>query len=304
MCADFTACPDPLARAPRAGGRASVLIAPPSLQGSLSAVVWRDTAGLALNAAQKLNHFPATPLVCLSWFQGMDIGLIESSEGGAPRWRPLDAALTWSGSQSHPLLSWSPSVGRAGMACFPVDVAHALFGVDPHDLLDRFAPAQAVLDASWQGLLDDLLASANPHAALAALEHHLAPRWQALRQRADPAPSLAQIGRHWVQRLAWQAMQWRDSHGERQIERRIKRYSGRSLREWRMLVKTEGALFAGLQRHHAGLPLDLAALAHEQGFADQAHLSRATKRITGFAPAEFARRFVEDESFWVYRLWV
>ena len=99
-------------------------------------------------------------------------------------------------------------------------------------------------------------------------------------------------------------MQWRDSHGERQIERRTKRYSGRSLREWRMLVKTEGALFAGLQRHHAGLPLDLAALAHEQGFADQAHLSRATKRITGFAPAEFARRFVEDESFWVYRLWV
>ena len=148
MCADFTACPDPLARAPRAGGRASVLIAPLSLQGALSAVVWRDTAGLALNAAQKLNHFPATPLVCLSWFQGMDIGLIESSEGGAPRWRPLDAALTWSGSRSHPLLGWSPSVGRAGMACFPVDVAHALFGVDPHDLLYRFAPAQAVLGAS------------------------------------------------------------------------------------------------------------------------------------------------------------
>ena len=52
----------------------------------------------------------------------------------------------------------------------------------------------------------------------------------------------------------------RDPTPCRQIERRIKRYSGRSLREWRMLVKTEGALFAGLQRHHAGLPLDLAAL--------------------------------------------
>lgn len=106
------------------------------------------------------------------------------------------------------------------MACFPVDVAHALFGVDPHDL------------------------------------------------------------------LAWQAMQWRDSHSARQSERRIKHYSGRSLREWRTLVKTEGALFAALQGHAAGLPLDLAALAHEQGFADQAHLSRATKRITGFSPAE------------------
>lgn len=105
----------------------------------------------------------------------------------------------------------------------------------------------AVLDTSWQGLLDDL--------------------------------------------LAWQAMQWRDSHSARQSERRT-------------LVKTEGALFAALQGHAAGLPLDLAALAHEQGFADQAHLSRATKCITGFSPAEFARRFIEDESFWVYRLWV
>ena len=45
--------------------------------GGASAVVCRDTHGLALNAAQQLNHFPATPLVCLSWFQGMDIGLIE-----------------------------------------------------------------------------------------------------------------------------------------------------------------------------------------------------------------------------------
>lgn len=303
MSAEQATCPDPLARAPRAGGRASLLLAPPSLQGALSAVVCRDTRGLTLSPAQRLNHFPATPLVCLSWFQGMDIGLIDPHASGA-RWQPLNTALTLSGSQSRPLVSWSPGVGRAGMACFPADVAHALFGVDLAALLDRFAPAQVVLGAQWQGLLDGLLASADAAAALAVLEHHLAPRWQALCLRADPAPSLRQIGRHWVQRLAWLAFQWRDSHSTRQIERRIKHYSGRSLREWRALVQTEGALFAALERHAAGLPLDLAGLAQEQGFADQAHLSRATKRITGFAPAEFARRFVEDESFWVYRLWV
>ena len=51
-------------------------------------------------------------------------------------------------------------------------------------------------------------------------------------------------------------------------------------------------------------PSDIEQVRLAYRFADQAHLSRATKRITGFAPAEFARRFVEDESFWVYRLWV
>jgi len=32
-------------------------------------------------------------------------------------------------------------------------------------------------------------------------------------------------------------------------------------------------------------------------------MTRTVRRITGFTPTEFARRFVEDESFWMYRLW-
>lgn len=50
--------------------------------------------------------------------------------------------------------------------------------------------------------------------------------------------------------------------------------------------------------------LDWATLALDEGFADQSHMSRAVRQISGFAPAEFAKRFIEDESFWVYRLWV
>ncbi|CAB3728788.1 hypothetical protein LMG1866_04460 [Achromobacter ruhlandii] len=79
---------------------------------------------------------------------------------------------------------------------------------------------------------------------------------------------------------------------------------GRSLREWQSLVKTEGLFFNARAQFEAGRSLDWAAIAHDEGFADQAHLSRAVKRITGFSPCEFARRFAEDESFWLYRLWV
>lgn len=80
--------------------------------------------------------------------------------------------------------------------------------------------------------------------------------------------------------------------------------SGRSLREWTALVRTEGLFFAARERHEAGRPFDWAGLAQEEGFADQAHLVRATKRITGFSPMEFTRRYEQDESFWLYRLWV
>ena len=42
------------------------------------ALVGRDTCALALTSAQRLSHFPASPLVTISWFSGMDGGLVSS----------------------------------------------------------------------------------------------------------------------------------------------------------------------------------------------------------------------------------
>jgi AraC-like DNA-binding protein len=305
------ACPPLLARAPRASrlshsGRephSRLYVAPPGLHGAVVAVVCRDMRDFALNDAQRLTHFPASPLVCLSWYQWLDAGLVEQTAEGA-QWRPFGTAVTLSGSQSRPTVSWAPGSGRGGMICFTADVAQTLFGVDPAAIHDRFCDAFALLDDSWRPFLAALLEADDDTATLAALVHHLAPRWLALRPAISPAAVLHEAGRRWVARLAWQAREWRTTHSPRQVERRIKAFSGRSLREWQMLVKTEGAFFSARERFDAGNPVDWAALAHEEGFADQAHLSRAVRRTTGFSPREFVRRFEEDESFWMYRLWV
>lgn len=278
-------------------------LAPPALQGALVAIISRDTRDLALTSAQRLSHFPASPLVCLSWFQGLDAGLVEST-GNGPRWQSFGASVVISGSQSQPTVSWAPTTGRGGMVCFTADVAQTLLGIDLAAVHDRFVPAHAMLGAAWRPFLDALRDAPDDAATLAVLEQHLAPRWQSLQGRTSLTPSLRQIGRHWVERMAWQAHAWRGTHSLRQVERRIKSFSGRSLREWQSLVKTEGLFFAARARHEAGLPFDWAGLAHDEGFADQAHLSRTAKRMTGFSPSEFAQRFVEDESFWLYRLWV
>ena len=303
-------CPDPLARAPRVSpdvaqvsDRTTLHLAPPSLQGAATAIVCRDTRGQALDDRQRLSHFPASPLLCLSWYRGMESGLVERT-AGAPRWRPFGAAVMLSGSQSRPIVSWSPTTGRAGMLCFPADVARPLFGIDPAALHDRFVAAHDLLDSGFDPLLDALTAADSDAATLSALESHLAPRWQAVQGQQSPAAALRRFGRHWVERLGWQAHQWRRTHGPRQVERRIMAHSGRSLRHWQPLVRTEGIFFTARERHEAGLPLDWAALAQEEGFADQAHMCRATKHITGFSPTDFARRFVDDEAFWLYRVWV
>lgn len=303
-----THCPDPLARAPRVSddgkaGHTRLHLAPLTLQGALTAVIWRDTRGLPLDSAQRLSHFPASPLMSLSWFHDFDAGLVERNVGGA-RFRPFGANVVVSGSQSRPIVSWAPTTGRGGMVCFPADIGRALFDLDVASVHDRFASAHEVLDAHWRPLLNALLDANDDAATLGALERHLAPRWRALQRQTSPIPSLRRFGRHWVERLAWQALQWRRTHSPRQVERRILAHSGRSLRQWQSLVKTEGVFFTARDRYEAGLPFDWAALAQDEGFADQAHLCRAAKQITGFSPNDFARRYVEDESFWLYRVWM
>lgn len=299
------ACPPAHARAPRtcmAGKPPAdrLVLAPPALQGAMVALVRRDTSQLDLSDAQRLSHFPASPIVTLSWFHGMDAGLVDARRG----WRPFGANVAVSGSQSGPLTTWAPTTGRGYMACFAPDAARALFGLDLAAVQDRFVPARDVLGAEWQPLLDALLSAAGDDAALRALEAHLGRRWALLQGRNAERPSLRQFGRHWVERLAWQAHAWRSTHSTRQVERRIKSFSGRSLRQWQAITRTEGLFFAARERYENGLPFDWATLALDEGFSDQAHLSRVTREICGFAPTEFAQRYAEDESFWIYRLWV
>lgn len=279
-------------------------VAPANLQGAVVAIISRDTRGLPLSSEQRLTHIPASPLVCLSWFQDMDAGLVEDTNG-TPIWRPFGAPLVISGSQTLPTVSWAPSTGRGGMICFTPDVAQSLLGLNLGDIQDRFVSAHELLDSTWRPLFDAICQATDDQATIEALKLHLAPRWQQIQGRSSSsAPSLSHLGRHWVQTLALQASNWRRTHSPRQVERRIKAFSGRSLREWQTLVRTEGIFFAARQRQEMGLPFDWATLALEEGFADQAHLSRTSKRITGFSPSEFAQRFVDDESFWLYRLWV
>lgn len=300
-------CPAPLARAPRAprarGASHEWLRLPPaSLQGALVALIGRDTRELALDDAQRLSHFPASPLVIISWFRGADVGLVTQGPDSA-RWQPFGTRVVVSGSWSHPGVSWAPTTGCGYVASFNAGAAQALFGLDLAAIQDRFVAADA---ATYPALapLWEALPLASDADIVALLESHLAPRWQALQGRTSNQASLRQAGRYWVERLAWQASQWARIHSARHVERRIKSFSGRSLREWNGLVRTEGLFFAARERFDAGLPFDWAALALDEGFTDQAHMIRTVKRITGFSPTEFAERFREDESFWMYRLWV
>ena len=89
----------------------------------------------------------------------------------------------------------------------------------------------------------------------------------------------------------------------RQLERRVKLWAGQPMRELQGISRLERAFFDAVAADDAGR-LNWASVAADSGYADQSHLTRTTRRLTGFSPAELHRRIHEQESFWAYRLWM
>lgn len=119
----------------------------------------------------------------------------------------------------------------------------------------------------------------------AALDDVLGAEWQALSDAILAAPDDGALLALLEQFLAplWQAADTVLGRGVRNIERRIKARAGLSLRSLLRLRRAEQSFFA----------------------ADQAHLSRDVRGITGHSPGKFLRLLASgDESYWIYRIWL
>ncbi len=267
-----------------------------SLSACLRGVMTRDTRGLELDDAQRLNRFPASPLCSLSWWfhgEGRMLGFDEHV--GASR--PMPGRFVFGGPHRVPTLSWCPGPVHAMMVMLLPDALHRLIGLDPERWVDRIVDAAEVLPPDWLAMCDEVQAAPDDAARVGLIEEFMDPRWQAAR----PAQAVA-AHRYadWTQGLALRAATSSAGRSLRQVERRIKQWAGQPLRELRGLARAEKAFFEALA---AAPDADWAGIAMQGGYADQSHLCRETRRLTGFSPGELRRRIAEDESFWAYRLW-
>lgn len=266
-----------------------------SLTACVRAVLSRSTFGRALTEAQRVNHFPASPVCTISWFFQ---GRIEWAD---PTAEPMPASpVTFSGPQTRPTASRTLGPGHAMMLLLLPDALHAMTGIDPSAWIDRTVAAHEVLPPDWLAWGEAVLQAPDDDRRVALIEDFLDPRWQAVR------PLVATPGNHllhdWTQGLALRAANSGPGRSLRQLERRIKRWTGQPLRQLKGISRSEMVFFevAAAQLHG---PIDWADVAMLGGFADQSHLCRETRRVTGFSPEDLRRRIQEDESFWVYRLW-
>ncbi len=274
---------------------AQLLVPGLSLAGCLQAHIWRDTTRAAvLSEEQRSSNFPATTFAGLSW--SLEGEGWEVREDGS-LW-PLPARALLVGPRTKPVRYRSKAGTRTFLTALSPDAFHALTGLDLSAMLDRVEPIDAMLGPDWQALNAAMLAAPDAACCQRLLEDFLRPRWRA----HCAGQGLSFPYRDWAQNLALRLVASGRGHSLRQLERRIKQWSGQSQRSLRQMKRGEQAFFAVRRALEAG-EVVWSTLALETGYADQAHFCRETRRLTGCSPAELRERILHDEAFWLYRIW-
>ncbi len=277
--------------------RTRLWLPPLALAGCVRGVMLRDTRGRALDAAQRENYFPATPLVSLFWWaEGRSEWLATPGFSAPPAVQP-HASIAFAGPFTLPTHTRNPGEMAAFKLLMLPDAFTALTGVALDRFVNQTADARDVLPADWLAWAEAMSAAADDATRLQLLEGFLLPRWQAL-GNLRPGHRYAA----WTEALVVCAATSAAGRSLRQLERRIKAWAGLPMRELRAVSRAESAFYAVAAAEGQGA-VNWADIAASSEYADQSHLCRETRRLTGFSPEDLRRRIATQEAFWAYRLW-
>lgn len=274
----------------------SALYAPRlSLASCVRAYVTRSTLGVDLLPQQRHNHFPAAPNCAIHWIiEGASV-IVRRGDDGI---NEAVHALSFSGPTTTPVISVNPGPAQGFILVLVPDAVQAMTGVDISQFVNRLVSFNQVFNLAWQAMAHSAMHAPDDVTRISLIEAFLEPRWNALRTEAMPR---ADRYRYWAEGLALRAATSGVGQSLRQIERRIKTWTGLSLRDLRRFSHTEAAYFQ-IRMAQSETTFTWADAAADTGFADQAHLCRETRRITGLTPNELRKAVDEDECFWVYRI--
>lgn len=276
-----------------------------SLSGSVRAVMLRDARGVELTPAQRLSYFPATPLCTITWRFDGDAGRVNGpfpqreALAQDPR-TALAGNLLVGGPFNEPSVTYSTGPVHGMILMLMPDALQLMTGIEAVALVNRLVDGRELLPPEWRAWAESMFLLPDDAARCDAVEAFLAPRWQAVR----PAPATLNARyADWARHLAIRAALSAPGRSLRQVERVVKRWAGQPMRELQGVSRLERAFFARLAAEK-GNDARWADIAAESGYSDQAHLTRATRRMTGFPPDELRRRIRNEEGFWAYRLWM
>ncbi len=279
------------------GLTSAALLAPsPELTPCVRAYVTRCTVGAALSAQERMNHFPAVPTCAITWFVHGDYA--HKGADGEPMMGELPHPVMLTGPHTRPRVSVNSGAVDVFILLLLPDALHALTGLDIAALVDRYYRPADVMNADWSAMVQAVQQAADHSARIEIVEGFLLPRWQALAVNTEQRNAAFQ---QWTRSVTKRAERHAAGRSERQIDRRIKDWTGLSLRQLLGIGRGESTALHARDAWAANA-LSWAEIAARLGFSDQAHLSREFRRITGLSPRQL-KYLLTHESGWMYQIW-
>ncbi len=250
-----------------------------------------------LGEADRRNHFPAAPTCAITWFIQGDYAHLDLR--GDLVNSDLPRPVMFTGPHTQPTVSVNPGEVDVFILLILPDALQALTGLDIAAQVDRYCAPGDALDADWLSMVNAVLHAVDNVDRVRTIEDFLLPRWRALDDQATVSTGSA--FQHWACVVENRAAIHAQGRSERQIDRRIKDWTGLPLRQLRGMGRAESTLLQARDALAAD-QLKWADLAATMGFSDQAHLSREFRRITGLSPREL-KDLLTHESYWMYQIW-
>ena len=256
-------------------------------------LIVRDTRGCELGEHEKLNRFPANPYCCITWMLEGEVELVV--QGTSARGTLLPKQFVH-GCQSRPCVSRNLGERHSFCAVFYPDAFHALFGVDLAAIQDALVDAAQVLPERGLRLVDAVAAAPCDDERRRIVDAFLAAHATAL--GATVWTRLRRMGVNVGLRVAGRML----GVGPRQVQRLARREGGMNVPALSRLWRGERSLRKARESLGRGQAIDWAAHAIDAGYADQSHLVRECREISGRTPTQIAQQARHDEADWVYRL--
>lgn len=266
----------------------------PELAGCVRIIVGRNTLGWNLDEAERHNHLPTLVTCCLTWM--IEGGIQIKTKG----YRRAVASMVCSGPQTLP--SVTVNLGPAhmlGVMIYP-DAFHRMTGIHPGELVNKTVPMQDIFSQEWMLWAQAVMLAPNDVERVECIQEFLMQRWMQCKNKPQRIGATFQ---DWIHFLEKQMASQSQHISQRQVERWIKRWTGQNLRGLQGVARAEQAFFYAFKGLLRG-ELNWRDVALQSGYSDQSHLCRETRRFSGFSPDELKNGMLQQESFWIYRLWM
>lgn len=252
----------------------------------------RDTTGCTLTDREADNHFPATPLIGLAWH--LSGGTVVTRVGS----QEVDVAtptFSVSGRRDAPLICRNRGDLRFFTIAMYPDAFAAAFGVAPSTLDNRVIDALTELPAAGAAMFRAVAAAPDDEARIALFQEFLEQHanefhgslWVSV-TRAGSRISVALLARL----LAV---------GHRQALRVTQHLMGFGVGELKKQARREIAYDRFADKARNPDAVSIADIAADSGYADQSHLSRDCKAVTGRSFTQLLADIETKEADWLYR---